>query len=46
MLFRSEWTGEKWQRWIGDDIKVTQWRGLVENHDDWDPVAALEALKV
>ena len=41
-----EWTGEKWQRWEGDDIKVNQWRGLVENHDDWDPVAELEKIKV
>ena len=39
-----EWTGEKWQRWEGDDIKVTQWRGLTEDH--WDPVAELEKIKV
>ena len=24
------WTGEKWQRWEGDDIKITQWRGLTK----------------
>jgi len=24
------WDGEKWGRWEGDDIKVTKWRGLVE----------------
>jgi hypothetical protein len=24
------WDGKKWSRWEGDDIKVTQWRGLVE----------------
>lgn len=24
------WTGEKWQRWEGDDIKVHEWRGITE----------------
>ena len=28
------WTGTKWQRWEGDDIKVAQWRGLTEEFTD------------
>lgn len=28
------WTGEKWQRWSGDEIVVTQWRGLTEEFTD------------
>ncbi len=38
------WTGEKWQRWEGDDIKVAQWRGLVENPENWDPAAELDKI--
>ena len=29
-----EWTGEKWERWVGDEIKVTMWRGLTEQFTD------------
>lgn len=29
-----EWTGEKWQRWSGDEIKVEKWRGLTEEFTD------------
>lgn len=25
-----DWTGEKWQRWAGDEIKIDKWRGLTE----------------
>lgn len=38
------WTGEKWERWEGDDIKVTEWRGLVENPDEWDAAGALDEI--
>jgi hypothetical protein len=29
-----EWTGEKWERWSGDEIKVDKWRGLTEEFTD------------
>lgn len=29
-----EWNGKKWSRWDGDDIKITMWRGLVEEFTD------------
>lgn len=29
-----EWNGENWQRWAGDEIQVTQWRGLQEEFTD------------
>ena len=28
------WDGVKWSRWEGDDIKVTQWRGLAEEYKE------------
>ena len=28
------WDGAKWSRWEGDDIKVTQWRGLAEEYKE------------
>jgi len=28
------WDGEKWSRWEGDDIKVTKWRGLIEEYQE------------
>jgi hypothetical protein len=28
------WDGTKWSRWEGDDIKVTQWRGLAEEYKE------------
>lgn len=28
------WTGEKWERWSGDDIKIDKWRGLTEEFTD------------
>ena len=39
-----DWTGEKWQRWDGDDIKVSQWRGLAEDPSEWDAAAELEKI--
>ncbi len=39
-----EWTGEKWQRWEGDDIQVNKWRGLTQDPDNWDPVAELDKI--
>jgi hypothetical protein len=38
------WNGKEWSRWEGDEIQVTQWRGLAEEYKEWDPVAALDAL--
>lgn len=38
------WTGEVWQRWDGDDIKVSQWRGLAEDPSEWDAAAELEKI--
>lgn len=38
------WDGEKWSRWDGDDIKVEEWRGCTENHDDWDAEKALNKI--
>ena len=42
----SNWDGEKWGRWDGDDAEVTQWRGLVEEYseEEWDPVAELDKI--
>ena len=37
-----DWNGEKWQRWEGDDIKVTQWRGWVG--EEWDSAEALDEM--
>jgi hypothetical protein len=36
----------KWSRWVGDEIKVVQWRGLVQPYEDdeWDPVAELDKI--
>jgi hypothetical protein len=30
----SNWDGEKWGRWEGDDAVITQWRGLVEEYNE------------
>jgi len=30
----SNWDGEKWGRWDGDDAVITQWRGLVEEYNE------------
>lgn len=38
------WDGKKWSRWDGDDIKITQWRGLTEDPDEWDAAAALDEI--
>ncbi len=38
------WTGEKWERWEGDDIKIDKWRGLTQNPDNWDPAAELDKI--
>ena len=40
-----DWTGTKWQRWEGDDIKVSQWRGLTKPFDDSDLELELQKLK-
>lgn len=29
-----EWNGKNWERWVGDEIKVTKWRGLEEEFTD------------
>lgn len=39
------WDGKNWGRWDGDEIEVTQWRGLAED-PNWDPVAALNAIQL
>lgn len=39
-----EWDGKKWSRWEGDDIKVTQWRGLAQEYKEWDPIAELDKI--
>jgi len=38
----SNWDGEKWGRWDGDDAVITKWRGLAEEY--WDAVAALDKI--
>ena len=40
-----DWTGEKWQRWEGDDIKVAQWRGLTKPFDESDLELELQKLQ-
>jgi hypothetical protein len=37
--FKSEWDGKEWQQ---EDVAF--WRGLVENPEDWDPVAELDKI--
>jgi hypothetical protein len=39
-----EWDGKKWSRWEGDDIQVTQWRGLAQEYKEWDPIAELDKI--
>ena len=38
----SNWDGEKWGRWDGDDAVITKWRGLAEEY--WDAAAALDKI--
>ena len=38
----SNWDGEKWGRWEGDDAVITKWRGLAEEY--WDAAAALDKI--
>ena len=38
------WDGKKWSRWEGDDIEVTQWRGLAQEYKEWDPVSELDKI--
>ena len=38
------WDGEKWSRWEGDEIKVTQWRGLANEYQEWDAAEELEKI--
>lgn len=38
----SNWDGEKWGRWDGDDAVITQWRGLAEEY--WDAGVALDKI--
>ena len=38
----SNWDGEKWGRWDGDDAIITKWRGLAEEY--WDAAAALDKI--
>lgn len=30
---KCNWDGEKWSRWEGDTIKVTEWRGITEEQN-------------
>jgi hypothetical protein len=37
----------KWSRWVGDKVKVTQWRGLVQEYtgdEEWDALAELDKV--
>ena len=38
------WDGENWSRWDGDDIKVSQWRGLAEDPNEWDALSELDKI--
>ena len=38
----SNWDGEKWGRWDGDDAIITKWRGLAEEY--WDAAKELEKI--
>jgi hypothetical protein len=38
----SNWDGEKWGRWEGDDAVITKWRGLAEEY--WDAAKELDKI--